>query len=160
MDRLTDVEIDRLLREAKPLPLDYVSELALRPKRGHREQELSVIGREGHNFRIILRQSLLNPVELSVILAVIPQSSTSAFRLRRYNGRSHEHTNRIERDRFYDFHVHIATERYQEAGLDPDGYAEPSSRFGDLHAAVDCLIQDCGFELQQGAQLGLFDLDN
>ena len=107
--------------------------MVLRPKRGHREQEISVTGQDGHNFRVILRQSLLNPLDFSVILAVVPESSLDAFRLRRYNGRSHEHTNRIVRARFYDFHIHMATERYQSAGMKPDSYAEPSDRFSDLH---------------------------
>jgi hypothetical protein len=29
--------------------------------------------------------------------------------LRRCNGKSHEHTNIIESDKFYDFHIHTAT---------------------------------------------------
>jgi hypothetical protein len=54
--------------------------------------------------------------------------------LRRHNGRSHEHTNQIEASTFYDFHIHMATERYQELGMREDAYAEATDRFGDMTA--------------------------
>jgi hypothetical protein len=47
--------------------------------------------------------------------------------LRRHNGKSHEHTNQIEAGAFYDFHIHRATERYQELGMREDAYAEARS---------------------------------
>ena len=75
--------------------------------------------------------------------------------LQRYNGRSHEHTNLIERDRFSGFHVHTATERDQQLGADEDAYAEPTDRYADLHGALQCMFEDCGFAAE-GGQLGLF----
>ena len=54
----------------------------------------------------------------------VPQSNR-VFRLRRYNGKSHEHTNPIEKEIFYDFHIHTATERYQVLeNKKEDTYAE------------------------------------
>ena len=75
--------------------------------------------------------------------------------MRRYNGRSHQHTNRIEGNTFYDFHIHIATERYQAAGYEEDHYAETTNRFADLGGAIRCMIQDCAFELPPGTQESL-----
>ena len=54
------------------------------------------------------------------------------FRLRRYNGRSHQHTNKIEEITFYDFHIHTATERYQDAGYAEEHFAEVTDRYVDF----------------------------
>jgi hypothetical protein len=42
---------------------------------------------------LVLRQSILNPLDFSIILAYRPPKSNQLFRLQRYNGKSHEHTN-------------------------------------------------------------------
>lgn len=60
---------------------------------------------------------------------------------------NHEHTNRIEGDTFFGFHIHTATERYQNLGLDEDAYAEPTDRYANLSGAMECMIKDCGFIL-------------
>jgi hypothetical protein len=153
---LTDSEIEVLVVEAKPLPDDYVMRVQTRPKRGHRERELEVDGASGHKFRLILRQSSLNPLDFSVILAWVPPQSMTLFRLCRYNGKSHEHSNLLESQKFYDFHVHHATEKYQKSGLREDSFAEPSTRYQDFAGALQCLIQDCGFVLPANHQLDLF----
>ena len=80
------------------------------------------------------------------------------FRLRRYNGRSHEHTNQIENDTFYDFHIHLATERYQELGAREDAYARPTDRYGTFRGALDCLFTDANFSVPPKAEGDLFDL--
>jgi hypothetical protein len=86
------------------------------------------------------------PFDFSVILAYRPADSTEWFRLRRYNGKSHEHSNPIEREpRFYGYHVHTATERYQELGMEEDAFAEVTDRFSDLASGLDCMLQECGF---------------
>jgi hypothetical protein len=155
--KYTDAEIKSLIKEKKPLSRDFRSSIRLRDKRGHKEQELDVQGVNGNKFRLILRQSNFNALDFSIILAYCPEGSNQLFRLRRYNGKSHEHTNTIESDKFYNHHIHTATERYQELGTREDGYAEPSDRFSDLNAAVNCMIGDCGFEVPQDPQLKLFD---
>jgi hypothetical protein len=125
---LTDIEIDALVSESKQLEPGYLSRLQLRPKQGHKERELDITGANRSEFRLILRQNLLNILDFSVILAYSVKSSSQVFRLRRYNGKSHEHTNQIEHQRFYDFHIHFATERYQHSGLKEDAYAEVTDR--------------------------------
>lgn len=150
---LTDEQIDSLILEAKPLPENYSERMVTKAKRGHRERELDLIGENGSEFRLILRQSLSNPLDFSVILAFLPPSSSQVFRLRRYNGKSHEHTNQLEHQTFYGFHVHQATLRYQaESGEREDGFAEPTDRYADFPG---CLLPQrppkriC-FEVQNG----------
>ena len=78
------------------------------------------------------------------------------FRLRRYNGKSHEHTNHIEGESFYNFHVHLATERYQDLGTREVAYAESTEHYSDFRGAVQCLIDDVNLEISPEAQSGLF----
>ena len=149
---LSDAEITVLLAEPKPLTSDYQSRMQLRPKSGHKERELELTGAAGSDFQLIVRQSIFNPLDFSVILGYLMPGSNILFRLRRYNGRSHEHTNRIEGNTFYDFHIHTATERYQAAGFEEDHYAETTDRYADLSGAIQCMLQDCAFEFPSGAQ--------
>ena len=126
-------------------------------KTGHKEQELDIKGEKGNLFRIILRQSNLNIMSFSVILVYLDPKSNIIFRLRRYNGKSHLHSNVIEKhEAFYDFHIHYATERYQKSGYREDSYAEPTNRYSDLHGAIQCLIEDCAFLLPPGYTRSLF----
>jgi hypothetical protein len=108
-------------------------------------------------FRVILRQNKMNALDFSVILAVRVPNSNTVFRLRRYNGKSHKHTNHIEDETFYDFHIHMATERYQEIGTREDAYAAPTDRDGDLHGALRCLIEDANLDVPPEAQGRLFE---
>ena len=155
----TDQEIESLVLEHKPLPAEWRSRTQMVTKRGHKERHLDVTGVGGSEFRMILRQSTVNVVDFSVILAVrVPQSS-QVFRLRRYNGRSHEHTNHIEGGSFYDFHIHLATERYQEMGAREDAYAEPTDRYGTFQDALRCLLADANFDVPPKPQRDFFEED-
>mgnify|MGYP006283680105 CR=1 FL=1 len=136
----------------KLLPADYRSRIQMRSKRGHKERELEVPGQDNGHYRLILRQSNSNTLAFSIILAVNPSDSNQLFRLRRYNGKNHEHTNTIEGDTFYDFHIHQATERYQESGAREDTFAEPTDRYADFHTALRCMFEDCGFQAPSEAQ--------
>lgn len=154
---ITDIEISELISEVKPLPSNFTKAFKFRNKRGHREFNLDVIGESGSQFRLLVRQSLFNNLDFSVILLFVPEESNQHFRIRRYNGKSHEHTNRIERRKFYDFHIHTATQRYQEMGFKEDDFAEPTNRYADYHGALDCMMQDCGFKIN-GTQKTLLGL--
>jgi hypothetical protein len=153
----SNTEIAALMQERKPLPSDWRSRIRPRPKRGHSERDLEVTGDGGNEFRLILRQNAINPLDFSIILAVSVPQSNQLFRLRRYNGKSHEHTNHIEGDTFYDFHIHEATERYQAFGTREDAYAEPTDRYGDFRGALLCLIRDANLEIPSSAQASLFE---
>lgn len=154
--RYSDIEIRAFLEERKLLPKDFRSKLHPRSKRAHSEQKLEVQGEGGNQYRLIIRQSKINPLDFSIILALCPLNSNQLFRLRRYNGKSHEHTNTIEGQRFYNYHIHTATERYQELGSREDAFAEPSDRFFDFNSALDCMLSDCGFDVPQDPQMKLF----
>jgi hypothetical protein len=158
MAALTDAQIEALLQEPKPMPADWLLRLRVKPgKIGHNVRDFEVRGGHGSDFRIIVRQSAFNPLDFSVVLGYRPILGPRLFRLRRYNGRSHEHRNRIEGDRFYDFHIHTATERYQLLGMDEDSFANPTDRYGDLSAACQALALDCGFSVAQSPQMSWLD---
>ena len=143
--QLTDDEIDALLKEVKQVPRDFHKKIRLKEKRGHKEFESNIAGADQSRFRIIFRQSKFNPLDFSVILGYIIPNTNQVFRLRRYNGKSHEHTNKIEQEKFYGFHIHTAPERYQIADWDEDGYAEQTDRYSEHHGALECMLKDCGF---------------
>jgi hypothetical protein len=145
-----------MIEEPKPLPENYYSLIKLKDKRGHKERELGVVGKQGTQYRIILRQSDSNKLDFSIVLAVNPTETNQLFRLRRYNGKSHEHTNQIEAETLYDFHIHYATERYQDSGLREDAFAKVTDRFADFNSALSCMIEDCGFEIPKDPQGHLF----
>ena len=155
----TDQEIESLVQERKRLPADWRRRTRMASKRGHKEQHLDVLGNGGTEFRMILRESTINILDFSVILAVLVPQSTQVFRLRRYNGRSHEHTNHIEGESFYDFHIHLATRRYQEVGAREDAYAQPTDRYGTIHDAFRCLLADASFDVPVEPQGDLFEED-
>ena len=141
----TDEDIENLIKERKPLPENFVSNIQFKPKLSHKEYDYDLKGDKGNNFRLILRQNSIISLDFSIILGYVPANTNRIFRLRRYNGKSHEHRNRIEKHRFYDFHIHTATERYQRIGDKEDTYAEPSHRFVDFHSALKCMLGDCNF---------------
>ena len=107
------------------------------------------------SFTSLLRQSLVNYFDFSVILAYRQKNSNKLFRLRRYNGK-HQHTNKIEGQTIDAYHIHYATVRYQEIGMREDSYAEATDRYSDIEKAKYCMLQDCNFELSDDPQGRLF----
>lgn len=146
-----------LVREPKWLPPNWRRRIRLRPKRGHDEQHLEVNGDAGNRFRLILSQSRIDPLNFSIILATPIRHSNQLFRLRRCNGNSRVHTNRIEDISFRRFHIHMATERYQEAGLQEDAYADPTDRYDDFNGALRCMFDDANIKAPPEVQGDLFE---
>ena len=145
-----DEQIQAMVAERKYLPADWTQKLVPREKSGHVERQLEVLGADGNRYVLIVRRSLFNPNDFSIILGVRTGTNNRVFRLRRHNGKSHEHTNSLEGDRFFDFHIHYATERYQDIGhREPreDAYALVTDRYVDATGALECLIGDAGFEV-------------
>lgn len=155
---LNDHEILQLIQEKKTLPAEWKNIFQMKDKKGHKEQEITVKRNDESLFKIILRQSRINILDFSLILGYLAPRRKILFRLRRYNGKSHEHTNKIEGNSFYDFHIHTATERYQDAGFDEDGYAEISKSYSDIHSALECFRTDCNIVLPNKSQFSLFSL--
>ncbi len=147
-DFLSDDEIIRLVKEQKRVPSDFMRRSVPKPKRGHAEVGFDVKGETGSEFRIIIRRSRINPLDFSIILGYRMPKSNQVLRLRRYNGRSHEHTNPLEEQTFYDFHIHMATEKYQLTGNREDTFAEVTDRYSSLDEAILCLVEDCNVIMQ------------
>ncbi len=142
---LTDMEINALIQEEKRIPAAaYTIGQKMKEKKGHKEYDLTIDRGNRSAFKIIIRQSIENPLDFSAILGYIAPSKTDLFLLRRYNGKSHEHRNKLENEpAFYDFHIHYATERYQRQGFREEYYACATERYADLHGAIACMMADC-----------------
>ncbi len=167
---LTDGEIEALLNEAKALPAGWRNRLRLRPKANSKfaQQDLEIPRDAGGRFRLVLKTSLINPLDFSVILLL--EEDGGDYRLTRYNGlHPSQHTNQWERRRGDRnstfgpaFHIHRATERYQLEGLDIDGFAEVTDKYADFESALSCFVQECGFRPpadEPSPQLSLFEQD-
>jgi len=143
---LDDAEIDRLLNDPKPVPQDWRGRLQPRGRQevGHKRRSLKVTSTSGAEYRVDTRQSNHNSLDFSIILTFIDRDGVE-YRLLRCNGlHASRHTNRIESERGDSnaviqtvFHVHLATERYQEAGHAIDGYAEATNGYTDFQSALE-----------------------
>lgn len=152
----TDQQIREMLAEHKQPSVDTCRPLSLTRKRIHNERNLDLQGDSGAKYRLILRQNTSDPLDFSVILARELPRSGDVFRLRRHNGKGHEHKNKIEGDVVYDHHIHYATERYQKRGFDEDGYAEATDRYSTIEEAVDCMIKSGNITILPAVQRELF----
>jgi hypothetical protein len=144
---LTEDAIKELIAERKPIPdgLQPLTRLVERNHHMRREYEFTC-SPTGNSFVVKIRRSMLNPFDFSAILGYQLPGMNTIFHLRRYNGKSHYHTNPLDEDvRFRGFHIHTATERYQKIGAKVEHFAEITTRYADLDGAIDCLLTDCGF---------------
>ena len=151
-----DAEIDTLIHEAKTVPNGLCPLTKQIERNQHWRRDFDVTSASGNAFVISTRQSMLNVLNFSAILGYRMPGLNTIFRLCRYNGK-HEHTNTIEDERFRDFHIHIATERYQRRGSREDHFARMDNRYATLDGAIECLLMDCGFGFDPPAKnLSLF----
>ncbi|MDO8636928.1 MAG: hypothetical protein Q7R34_11990 [Dehalococcoidia bacterium] len=168
---ISDIEIQQLLAEPKPLLPNWENRLRLKPKaqEAFSQRGLSLRLPNGHEFSLILRSNHLDPKNFSIIL-VFKDTDNSEYILRRHNGaHASIHTNEYEKrlnlpnaELPICFHRHLATERYQRAGLRIDGYAERTDDYRDIKTAQNAMIRDAGFVLQPqnpGTQLVLLGDD-
>lgn len=145
--KLTDAEINDLIALPKYLPSDYRRRLKAKVRgfsAKHEEAKLEVPVDNTGTFRVIIRKNLVNLQDFSIILGYISQDKSGLIRLKRHNG-IHEHTNKIEGITFREFHIHRATQRYQETGFDIDAYAEPTDKYSNADEALETFLDDCNF---------------
>ena len=148
MHVITDIQIAALVAEGKRVPEGLRPLSRLIERNQDRRRDFDVSGVSGSEFVVAIRQSILNPFDFSAILVYKVPGLNTTFRLRRYNGKSHVHTNVVEHQRVNGFHIHRGTERYKrQGGLKEDSFAEATNRYWSLESAIDCLIEDCGFVL-------------
>jgi hypothetical protein len=138
---VTDAEISAFIKEKKLLPEGL--SVSLRPGTISNKWQADVVGEKGTMFRVVVRQSKRNAQDFSVIFGVM--LGKTMFRLKRYNGNSHIHYNKIEMKHIKGMHIHSATQRYQERGYAEDGYAESTPRYNDWHQALKAMLADNNF---------------
>ena len=141
---ITDDRIQDFINEKKILSKDFHP--VFKDKLGHKVFEKEVLGEEGNTYKIIIRQSKINPLDFSVIFGIVIEGQI--FRIRRYNGDSHDHTNKIEEELIEGFHIHKATQRYQERGFREEGFAEKSTRYSDWSTALKVMLRENNFQLE------------
>ena len=148
---LVDEEIQLLISEKKEISRDFFSSFKLQSKPNHKAGKKEVHGENGSIFFVFIRQSAFNSLDFSLGLTYKFPHTNKTFILKRYNGKSHQHTNKIEQETFYDFHIHTATSRYQERGGNEEGYAEVTSAYSDLNGAMEYMKKECGFIMRTDA---------
>lgn len=163
---LTDDEIDSLVAESKSLKKGWTKRLRPHAKSNlqHAQRALEVQGEAENKFRIIIRKNAINPLDFSIILT-FKDKDGSEFVLRRYNGKHpSQHTNRLEKARgepnssFRNtFHIHKATQRYQDEGLPIDGYAEETTEYASFDTALQAFVRSNGIVLPGDDAPSLFD---
>lgn len=166
MSVFTDEQISSLISEPKIVSNILFSKLEAKDKSHfqHKEKNIDIKGVNGSLFRIIIRQNKLNILDFSIILTIREKDSNLEYNLIRFNGKHpSQHTNRWEKENNMPgctfgpaFHVHIATQRYQESGYKIDGYAEVSTQYSDFHSALDQFLLKCNFKRENDGQPSLF----
>lgn len=141
---LTDEQLDMMRTE----PKRRVSATRVKVKGQHLEQQFECQADESEHrrYRVFTRQHARLPHIFSVGLC-FTMSSGGDLVLCRYNGGYHSHVNVLEKVKVpATFHIHLATQRYIEAGRDPDGYAVETDRYATMTGALKCLVADCRIE--------------
>lgn len=148
---LTDSFIEELLKEKKSLPKDYLKKLKTRKKSGssHEQKELEIIGSKGHKFVISIRKNKIDITDFSIILRYKDDSGIS-YNILRYNGK-HPHTNHIEKVKINGYHIHKATQRYQENGFRIESYAEITTKYSSYQDALSAFLADLNFKQANGS---------
>ncbi len=153
----TDEEINNFVVEEKQFSGTVNGFMIFKESDGHKRSS-AIIGRsDGSQYIIKLRQSTHNVNDFSAIIAYQSKGTNKDFKLRRYNGKSHEHSNRLEGNKFYNFHIHIATERYQNIGRKEESFAKETNRYSNLYGALECMIKDCNIKVKKDSQTNLFN---
>jgi len=144
LDTMTD---DRIL-DLVNVPKRVTNPQARRRiENGYARQNFTVQSEDGtlSTFEIYLRQNQRPEMQdnFSCGLRWIAPNGES-LTLRRYNGPSHRHGNRLE-NATLDFkcHIHFASEKYIQSGLKAEGFAEETNRYRTLEGALHCLVTDC-----------------
>ena len=152
----TDQEINSLISEEKIFPGTIEEIMNFKESDGHKRASIELPRADGSRFIIKLRQNQNDINDFSAIFAFQEKNINKDFKLRRYNGKSHEHSNKLEDNKHYAFHIHIATQRYQDIGRKEESYAEETNRYSNITGALKCLLQDCNVKIKLNPQTSLF----
>lgn len=156
IDIITDSKITELLTTPKVIKNPQARR---RRKESHDEVNYYVADcNDRHNFTLYLRQNSQLADDFSCGLAW-NMPSGEILPLVRYNGSSHIHTNRIEKNRIeFKCHIHKTTELYVINNYKRDGYAYETSKYSTLEEAFRCLLKDCNISGALNQSLPQFEL--
>ncbi len=144
MEIVTDQQIQKFISEIKLIDKDWKP--SFRDRKSYFESKNEFIGEEGNIYKIIIKYSKINPLDFSVIFGIMLEGKL--FRVKRYNGDAGDHTNSIERDRIEGFHIHKATQIYQENGFREDAFAIKTTKFSDWKSALKLMLAENNFLLK------------
>jgi hypothetical protein len=140
-ESLTDERIETLLRMPKRVTNPTARNVQ---DANHEKRDYVVASSDGkERFKLFVRQSKSVTDDFSCGLIWLPAGGESLI-LVRYNGSSHEHPNRIENTTInFACHVHRATERYIQANMKPESFAEETTTYQTCNGALHALLTDC-----------------
>ncbi|WP_417422129.1 hypothetical protein [Halomonas sp.] len=157
---MNDGEIDKLVTIPKKIINPTARWLV---QRRSRQKTFQLDAGEGMpDMELKLRCNEIDPDNFScVLLCHLPNGEK--LTLRRYNGSNHVHGNALDSQMpaiEFACHIHMAKQRYIEAGLKCDGYAVPAD-YSDFCGALLQAMQDCRIEgfpnSKSGPTIELFD---
>jgi hypothetical protein len=96
---ISEERIGALITEPKPEPPGLVPLGVMSQRNQHYRKDFRIMAPSGNEFLVAIRKATLNIFDFSVILGYQLPHLHTVFRLRRYNGKSHPHTNPIEKER-------------------------------------------------------------
>ncbi|MEQ1933645.1 MAG: hypothetical protein ABL962_07180 [Fimbriimonadaceae bacterium] len=140
-ESLTDQRIQQLLAMKKRITNPTARMVA---DANHDKKDFIVESEDGsESFRLFVRQNKTVNDDFSCGLQWLPAGGESLI-LARYNGSSHEHPNHLEKSLVsFECHIHKATERYIQANLKPEGFAEQTGDYATCEGALHQLVTDC-----------------
>ena len=144
---IPDLEIQKLIEDIKPIPYKIINSVKLKAREDKRHLiwTYKIQSKSENTFVLRIRQNIIHNSDFSVIL-LYEDDGNNLHIIKRYNG-IHTHTNRIEKNKIRSFHIHTATERYQEKGYDAVGYAEATEAYSDWRGALEMMVKDCNFDI-------------
>ena len=130
-----------MIKQPKYFFVGELDRTKLRTQDRQRKKEIHLRCDNFHGqFTLFWRQNILDPLDFSVGLSYKFPDTNVMINLIRCNGNSHKHKNKLEGTKFDGaFHVHKATERYQQSGFKAENYAEKSTEFTDMEGAYKYL---------------------
>ena len=155
---LSDDQIQSYLNEKKAIPTTRLRAVRWKDKEGHRQKTIDLDQIDpDYSFQIFERQSRYNPLDFSVGLYLRFTTSNEKIILIRCNGNSHRHPNRLEGQIISrKFHVHKATQRYMETGVDkPESYAKETTEYSDIEGAFQYLCREANIKIGDGSNTRL-----
>lgn len=154
---LTDNDIDNLIRGDKFLQASVLNNSKWKIVGAHRKKEVPVSDMQGNDsFAVFWRQTTYDALDFTVGLSYKVPDSTQRINLIRCNGKSHTHTNKLEGNKLeVTFHIHRATEKYQNMGFKAEDHAETTDKYSTMDEAFKYLCLLTSVRIGDRTQTGL-----